>query len=123
MSILSARSSISAVHGMRGIPSQPESQAQPELLFTHPHPNKSESHSAEEPHPHRQSHSRSSQRGIKFPPSSRPGSSMLARCSGYSDLVGYSDFAGSSMPNSVIIPFQIDSRTERGSSHGGICHN
>ncbi|KAJ3914076.1 hypothetical protein F5877DRAFT_83150 [Lentinula edodes] len=77
MSILSARSSISAVHGMPGIPSQPESQAQPEPLFTHPHPNKSESHSAEEPHPHRQSHSRSSQRGIKFPPSSRPGSSII----------------------------------------------
>ncbi|KAH7868115.1 uncharacterized protein C8R40DRAFT_1178231 [Lentinula edodes] len=93
MSILSARTSMSGVHGMPVIPSQPESQAQPEPLFTHPHPNNSESHPEEETHPHPQLHSRSSsRRGIEFPPSFRPGS-RTSRRSGYSDFVGYSDEA------------------------------
>ncbi|KAJ3807630.1 hypothetical protein EV368DRAFT_65211 [Lentinula lateritia] len=113
MSILSARSSMSAVHGMPVIPPQPESQAQPEPSFTHTHPNNSESHSKEETHPHPQSHShsRSSQRGIKFPPSSRPGSRTSRRSE-------YSDFAGYSSLKSVVIPFQIVSRTERFLSWG-----
>ncbi|KAJ3872142.1 hypothetical protein F5051DRAFT_456754 [Lentinula edodes] len=114
MSILSAMSSMSAVHGMPGIPSQSESEAPPEPSFTVPHANNnSESHS-EETHPHPQSRSRSSsQRGIKSPPSSRPGSRTSRRS-------GYSDFAGYSRPNSVVIPFQNDGVTEGDPSHGDV---
>ncbi|KAJ3928973.1 MAG: hypothetical protein NXY57DRAFT_1041195 [Lentinula lateritia] len=114
MSILSAMSSMSAVHGMPGIPSQPESPAQSEPSSMHPHPKNSGSHSEEESHPHPQSRSRSSsQRGIKSPPSSRPGSRTSRRS-------GYSEFAGYSRPNSVVIPLQNDGGTEGDPSHGDV---
>ncbi|KAJ3808447.1 hypothetical protein F5876DRAFT_78728 [Lentinula aff. lateritia] len=114
MSILSAMSSMSAVHGMPGIPSQPELQAQSEPSSMHPHPNNSESHSEEESHPHPRSRSRSSsQRGIKSPPSSRPGSRTSRRSV-------YSEFAGYSRPNSVVIPSKNDGGTEGDPSHGDV---
>ncbi|KAJ3861125.1 hypothetical protein EV359DRAFT_84624 [Lentinula novae-zelandiae] len=112
MSTLSARSSMSAVHGMPVIPSQPESQAPAELSLTNPHPNNNSESHPEETHPQSRSRS-SSQCGIKSPPSSRPGSRMSRHS-------GYSEFAGYSRPNSVVIPFQNNGGTEGDSSHGDV---